>query len=310
MPKHIQYLYRTKPVFDLCNQDNIVELYQMISTEHFLANIQLSEDGEVRLLSECTLGQIRAFESALIEEVGKNNLNPFFRAYIRNLFKLHELRIAIEEKTQISDSYPEEKQKWSEKLDLKTARLEMLKRSNESSIKEIEKNCADLKAERNKYEVFQFVVLVFTLLPIVPIGFLSSIAGLIAVPVMLAVAALLEVKFFESGNSFYTDKLEELYAQLSSLKEPISNLERDVKTARRTIALFEQQSSDAQEQLQKLKEQQDKLEKTIANFNLKHLAPLNIRGTLSNNSIFKPDTNLVSTNPPEDEESLNQPTIL
>lgn len=306
MPKQIHYLYKTKPVFELCNQDNIAELYQMISTENFLANIQLSEDGEVRLLSEGTLSQIRLFKRSLIDEIGTNNLNPFFRAYIRNLFELHELKRTIEEKTQIADSYLEAKQKLSEKVDNTAAKLEMLKKSNEPSIKEIEKNCKELKAKRNKYELFQFVVLAFTVLPIVPLGFISSIAALIAVPVLLAVA-LLEVKFFQSGTSFYTEKLEALSAKHFSLKEPIDSLEMDFKSNRRRIVLFEQLNSDTQQQLQQLKEQQGKLEQKIANFNLEHLAPLNVKSTLSKKSIFKAGNNTVSSeNSAEAEELLEQ----
>ncbi|MFJ1269877.1 hypothetical protein ACD661_15045 [Legionella lytica] len=309
MPKQIQYLYKMKPVFDLCNQENVVELYNMISAENFLANIELSEEGEVRLLSECALDEIRLFESALREETRKNNLNPFFRAYIRNLFELHEHKRAIEEKTQLLASYPEEQQKLNEQFEKKATRLEMLKRSNEPGIQEIEKNCAALKAERNNYELFQFVVVVITMLPIVPLGFISSIAALIAIPVILGVV-LLEEKFFESGNSFYTDKLEELYAKRSSLKEPISNLEIDLKSTRRRIASLEQVNSDTQEQLQKLKEQQATLEKKITNFNLEQLAPLNLKSTLSKKSMFKEEGTPVSfKNAPETDEAVEQPKL-
>ncbi|WP_058533877.1 hypothetical protein [Legionella saoudiensis] len=309
MPKQIQYLYKTKSVLDLCNQDNIVELYQIISDENFLENIQLLVDGEVHLLSESTLDQIKIFESALIEAAVKNNLNPFFRAYIRNIFELQEVKRAIEKKTQSSDSYPEEKQKLNDKCDRIAARLEMLKKSNESSIKEIEKNRAELKAEKNKYELFQFAVLVFTILPIVPLGFISSIATLIAVPALLAVA-LLEIKFFEPWNSFYTEKLEELYSKHSSLKEPITNLEMDFKSYKRRIVSFEQLNSDTQQQLQKLKEQQIKLENKIANFNPEQLAPLNLKGTLSKSSMFKAEDSTVSLVNPEAKEPLSQSPIL
>lgn len=157
MPKQIHYLYRTKSVFDLCNQDNIVELYQMISTENFLANIQLSEDGEVRLLNECTLDQIRIFKRALIKEIEKKNLNPFFKIYVLNIFELHELKCAIEDKTHLSDSYPKEKQKMLEKLDKAVAELKILNSSNEPGIQELEKKCRELNAERNKYETLQII---------------------------------------------------------------------------------------------------------------------------------------------------------
>ncbi|MDR3503478.1 MAG: hypothetical protein P4L79_12950 [Legionella sp.] len=310
MPKQIQYLYRTKPVFDLCNQKNIVELYEMLSTKNFLENIQLSEiDGEVRLLSECTLDQIRIFKSALIKEVEKKNLNPFFRAYICNIFELHELKSVIEEKTNLSDSYPEEKQKVIEKLDRAIAELKILKSSNESGIQEIEKKCVELKAERNKYETLQIVVLVLTLLPIVPLGFISSITALLSIPIIAV--ALLEVKFFEPGNNFYTDKLEELYAERHSLKEPIYNLEMDIKSNKKTIVLFDQLRSDADKQVQKLKEQHVKLEKKIDNFNPDQLAPLNLKSVLSKKSMFKAeDSTVFFENAPETEESSDQPTIL
>ena len=58
----------------------------MISTKNFLSSIQFSEDGDVELLNECTLDQIRIFKRALIKEIEKKNLNPFFRIYVLNLF--------------------------------------------------------------------------------------------------------------------------------------------------------------------------------------------------------------------------------
>lgn len=153
-------------------------------------------------------------------------------------------------------------------------------------------------------------MLLLTLLALVPLGFMSSIASLLAGPAILGVV-LLEVKLFQPGNHSYTDKLEELYAERHSLKEPIYNLERDIKSNRRAIALFDSLLCEADKQVQKLKEQQIKLEKRIANFNIEQLAPFNLESMLSKKSMFKAEDTTVSfENVPEEEKSLDQPKIV